>query len=153
MELETERLYIKLLTLDQLKLWVNNIQILEKELNCKYDAEPIKGFFLNIINKQINLIEKDPENYMYYSFWFITRKVDKITIGSMDFKNIPNEKKEVEIGYGLGEKYEHKGYMTEAVKTFYEWALTNEKIETIVAETEKEGIGSIKILERCGFKK
>jgi hypothetical protein len=41
MKLETERLYIKLLTLDQLKLWVNNIQILEKELDCKYDAEPI----------------------------------------------------------------------------------------------------------------
>ena len=153
MILETERLYIKLLTLNQLKLWVNNIQILEKELECKCDIEPIEGFFLNIINEQIKIIEKDPKNYMYYSFWFIIRKEDKITVGSMDFKNIPNERKEVEIGYGLKKKYEHKGYMTEAVKAFCEWALTNEKIETIIAETEKDGIGSIKILERCGFKK
>ena len=151
MELETERLYIKLLTLAQLKLWVNNIQILEKELYCKYDAEPIEGEFLNIINGQIKIIENDPENYIYHSFWFIIRKADKIAVGSMDFKNVPNEKKEVEIGYGLGKKYEHNGYMTEAVKTFCQWALADEKIGTIIAETEKEGKRSIKILEKCGF--
>ena len=69
----------------------------------------------------------------------------------MDFKSVPNERKEVEIGYGLEKQYEHKGYMTEAVKAFCEWALTNVKIETIITETEKESVGSIKILERVGF--
>ena len=39
MEIETDRLLIKLLTLSQLKLWINNISILEKELKCKYDME------------------------------------------------------------------------------------------------------------------
>jgi hypothetical protein len=33
--------------LDQLRLWINNIQILEKELGCKYDAEPIEQEYLN----------------------------------------------------------------------------------------------------------
>jgi RimJ/RimL family protein N-acetyltransferase len=153
MKLETERLFIKLLTLAQLKLWVNNISMLEVELNCKYDAEPIKGEFLNIINGQIKIIENDSINYMYHSFWFIIRKQDNIVVGSMDFKDIPNEMKEIEIGYGLGKKYEHNGYMTEAVKAFCEWALTNEKIEKIIAETEMENIASKKILERCGFTK
>jgi RimJ/RimL family protein N-acetyltransferase len=69
----------------------------------------------------------------------------------MDIKNIPNEMKEIEIGYGFGKKYEHNGYMTEAVEEFCEWALTNEKIETIIAETET--IASKRVLERCGFKK
>jgi RimJ/RimL family protein N-acetyltransferase len=100
MKLETERLFIKLLTLPQLKLWVNNISMLESELNCKYDAEPLNGEFLNVINGQIKIIENDPLNYMYYSFWFIIRKSDGIVVGSMDFKNIPNKIKEVEIGYG-----------------------------------------------------
>ena len=72
-EIETERLSIKLLTLSQLKLWINNISILETELDCKCDAEPIESWFLNILNGQINIIEKDPENYMYHSFWFIMR--------------------------------------------------------------------------------
>jgi RimJ/RimL family protein N-acetyltransferase len=153
MEIETERLLLKLLTLSQLKLWVNDISTLEMELNCKCDAEPIKGVFLNIINNQIKIIENDPENYIYHSFWFIIRKEDKAVVGSIDFKNIPNELKEVEIGYGLGKKYEHNGYMTEAVKAFCKKAFEDKKIETIIAETEVENINSYKVLEKCGFKK
>jgi len=150
-EIETERLSIKLLTLSQLKLWINNISILETELDCKCDAEPIESWFLNILNGQINIIEKDPENYMYHSFWFIIRKNDKKVVGSMDFKNIPNEFGEVEIGYGMGTEYEHNGYMTEAIKAFCEMALNNEKIKTVIAETEIENIPSQKVLERCNF--
>ena len=153
MEIETDRLSIKLLTLLQLNLWVNNISVLEKEMDCKYDAEPIEGEFKNIISSQIKIIENDPENYMYHSFWFIIRKNDRIVIGSMDFKNIPNEKNEVEIGYGIGKKYEHNGYMTEAVKGFCEFGLKDEKINTIIAETETENISSHNVLKRNGFKK
>ena len=152
-ELETERLSIKLLTLSQLRLWINSISILETELDCKCSAEPIDGWFLNIVNGQINIIGNDPENYMYHSFWFIIRKSDKKVVGSMDFKNIPNELGEVEIGYGLGTEYEHNGYMTEAIKAFSEMALNIEKIKTVIAETEIENIPSQKVLERCNFMK
>ena len=153
MELETERLLLKLLTLSQLKLWVINISMLEVELNCKCNKEPIDGFFLNIINNQIKLIENNPENYVYHSFWFIIRKEDKRVLGSIDYKNIPNKMKEVEIGYGLEKQFEHNGYMTEAVSAFCKMAFMDKKIETIIAETDVENIASYKVLERCGFKK
>jgi len=153
MELETERLLLKLLTLSQLKLWVNNIPTLEVELNCKCNKGPIDGFFLNIINNQIKKIENDPENCIYLSFWLIIRKEDKRVLGSIDYKNIPNEIKEVEIGYGLEKQYEHNGYMAEAVGAFCKMAFMDEKIETIIAETEAENTASYKVLEKCGFKK
>jgi predicted acetyltransferase len=151
MEIETERLLLKLLTLSQLKLWVNDISTLEMELNCKIDTELLNGVFLNIVNNQIIVIENDPENYIYHSFWFIIRKEYKTVLGSIDFKNIPNELKEVEIGYGLAKKYEHNGYMTEAVMAFCKKAFKDSKIETIIAETEVENTSSYKVLERCGF--
>jgi RimJ/RimL family protein N-acetyltransferase len=151
MEIETDRLLIKLLTLPQLKLWVNTISMLENDLNCKYDAEPIEWEFKNIINGQIRIIEKDPKNYIYHSFWLIIRKHDRIVVGSMDFKNVPNEENEVEIGYGLGEKYEHNGYMTEAVKGFCACAFKDPKIEKIIAETETTA--SQNVLKRNGFTK
>jgi RimJ/RimL family protein N-acetyltransferase len=153
MEIETERLVLKLLTLSQLKLWTKNIPMLEKELNCKCDGGPIEGWFLNIVNNQIKIIENDPENYIFHSFWFIIRKEDNMMIGSIDFKNKPNELKEVEIGYGLDKKYEHNGYMTEAVKAFCKMAFRDVNIEAIIAETEIENTASYKVLERCGFKK
>jgi RimJ/RimL family protein N-acetyltransferase len=151
MEIETDRLFIKLLTLSQLNLWVNNISPFEKETNCIYDAEPIEGGFKNIINERIKSIENDPENYIYYSFWLIIRKKDGVAVGAIDFKNIPSEGNEVEIGYGLGAKYEHNGYMTEAVKGFCEFAFRNLKIDAIVAETETENIPSQKVLRRNGL--
>jgi RimJ/RimL family protein N-acetyltransferase len=151
MEIETDRLLVKLLTLPQLKLWVNSISVLENDLHCTYDAEPIEGEFKNIINGQIQIIEKEPENVVYLSFWFIIRKHDRIVVGSMDFKNVPNEENEVEIGYGLGKKYEHHGYMTEAVKGFCEFAFKNPEIKKIIAETETAA--SQNVLKRNGFAK
>jgi len=127
--------------------------MLEVELNFKCGKEPTGEYFLNILNNQIKIIENDPENYVYLSFWFIIRKEDKRAVGSIDFKNIPTEMKEVEIGYGLEKQFEHNGYMTEAVSAFCKMAFMDDKIETIIAETEVENIASYKVLERCGFKK
>ena len=86
LEFETERLIIKLLTLSQMKLWVNNISILEKELGCKCDG-PLEGFFLNIVNNQIKIIENDPENYIYHSLDLKNIKKKKQTGGNWIINN------------------------------------------------------------------
>ena len=52
MMLQTERLELVALTPDQLKLWIENLPALEKELNCSYRAEPMEGFFLEIVRGQ-----------------------------------------------------------------------------------------------------
>jgi RimJ/RimL family protein N-acetyltransferase len=68
----------------------------------------------------------------------------------MDFKNIPNEEHEIEIGYGLGKKYEYSAYI-QAVKGFCAFAFQNPKIEKIIAETETAA--SQNVLKRNGFAK
>ena len=151
MKIETERLELIPLTSTQLRFWVENIQILEKELACAYKAEPIEGFFLNIVKEQLEITEKDSENYLWHSFWFLIRKCDRTVVGSADFKDVPNGKGEVEIGYGLGKEFEHNGYMTEAVKAMCDWALNQENVTSIIAETDLEGFASQRILHRCGF--
>lgn len=153
MVLETERLEITLLTPSQLKLWIEDIPALNKELNCTYKAEPMEGFFLEIVKKQLRKAQTDPTNYLFYSFFFLIRKTDRVVVGSADFKNLPNKNGEVEIGYGLGKTFEHKGYMTEAVKAICEFAVMQSNVFNVIAETEAEGFASQRILERCGFKK
>ena len=49
MILKTERLELVPLLPYQLKLWVENIPKLEKDLNCSYQAEPMEGLFLEIV--------------------------------------------------------------------------------------------------------
>ena len=153
MILETQRLELVPLTLHQLKLWVENILVLERELNCIYKAEPMEGFFLDIVKGQLEITQKDCDNYVWHSFWLLIRKSDRVVVGSADFKDVPNADKEVEIGYGLGREFEHNGYMTEAVKSMCEWALRQEGVLHIIAETDIYGFASQRILEHCGFEK
>ena len=153
MKIQTERLKLIPLTPNQLKLWIENIDELEKVLSCSYKAEPLEGFFLDVVKEQLVKTQKDSENYLWHSFWFLIRISDRTVVGSADFKDIPNKSGEVEIGYGLGKEYEHNGYMTEAVKSMCEWALKQEAVSTILAETDIDGLSSQRILERCKFKK
>ena len=97
--------------------------------------------------------EKDEAHYVYHTFWFLVRREDRVVVGSADFKNVPDPEGLVEIGYGLGLKYEHKGYMTEAVGAMCRWALEQEEVRAVIAETEPDGLASIRVLGRCGFKK
>ena len=153
MKIQTERLELIPLTPNQLKLWIENIDELEKVLSCSYKAEPMEGFFLDVVKEQLVKTQKDSENYLWHSFWFLIRISDRTVVGSADFKDIPNKSGEVEIGYGLGKAYEHNGYMTEAVKSMCDWALKQEAVSTILAETDIDGLSSQRILERCKFKK
>lgn len=140
------------LTAKQLRLLVENKIILESELDCDYQAEPIIGFFFEILKGQLAITEKDPENYKWHSFWLIIRKSDRVVIGSADFKDIPNDKHEVEIGYGLGKAFEHNGYMTEVVHAMCVWAMQQKSVLHVIAETDIDGLKSQGVLQRCGFK-
>lgn len=151
MTIETERLNIIALTPEQLELFVNDILHLEKVLKFSYQGEAIEGTFREILFKQVKKSKEDRWNYLWHSFWLIIRKSDHIAVGMIDFKNVPNEKREVEIGYGLGKHYEHYGYMTETVKAICDWAKKQAGVATIIAETEPDNIGSEKVLQRCGF--
>ncbi|QHI71613.1 GNAT family N-acetyltransferase [Aminipila terrae] len=151
MVIETERLEIIPLNTEQLRLWVEDIPALEKSLACSYKAEPMEGFFLDIVRDQLEVTESDQENYFFHSFWFLIRKSDRVVVGSADFKDIPDEKAQVEIGYGLGKEFEHKGYMTEAVKAMCQWAMKQPGVSYVIAETDLDGYASQRILERCGF--
>jgi RimJ/RimL family protein N-acetyltransferase len=152
MVLETERLQIMPLTPHQLKLWVNDMAVLEQELSCSYQAEPMRGVFLDVVKGQLQRTENDQNNYMWHSFWFLMRKNDRVVLGSADFKNIPDDNGEVEIGYGIGKQFEHNGYMTEAVQSMCEWALRQPGVSHVIAETESDHFASQRILKRCGFK-
>lgn len=72
-------------------------------------------------------------------------------VGSADFKDVPSKDGEVEIGYGLGEAFQHHGYMTEAVRAMCAWALAQESVRHVIAETETDNLASRRILQRCGF--
>lgn len=155
MKLELKDLYLYPLTADELSLWLNDLSLLEERLKCKYCAEPIDELLKDVVQSQLILGIIDlPENWVWFTYWFLIRYSDNKIIGTLSFKGKPDYKSgEIEIGYSLGNDYRGKGYMTEAVSAICEWALQQPKVKTILAETKPDNYKSQKLLERCYFEK
>lgn len=151
MTIETERLLLCPLNARQMGLWITDLPALEREWDCRYDAEPVEGVFRDILQQQWEITARDERNYLFHSFWLLLRKTDRIVVGALDFKAPPNTQKEVEIGYGLGGAHERRGYMTEAVNALCDWALRRTDVESILAETERNNRLSQGVLQRCHF--
>lgn len=149
--LETDRLCLVPLSAAQLNLWLTNLPLLEAELNCHYQAQPLEGFFRNIVEGQAQKTKADQANWLFHTFWFIIRKQDRVVVGSADFKSPPDQNGSVEIGYGLAPPFEHNGYMTESIAAMCHWAWQQPAVHHILAETEPDNLPSQRVLQRCGF--
>lgn len=151
MKLETKRLWIQPLQQNELKALANDLSALEHLLGVSYQAEPIEGELKEIIKGQIAITVEDNIHYYWHTFWLLIRKKDHVVVGSADFKDSPDEHGNVEIGYGLGKEFEGHGYMTEAVKAMVSWALAQQGVSHVTAETMLTGVRSQAVLKRCGF--
>jgi [ribosomal protein S5]-alanine N-acetyltransferase len=147
----TERLELRRLDLCHTRLWISDAAALDAELRCTGMEALLDAAFLEIVKKQADIAQKDIGHEHWYNFWILIRKCDRVAVGSADFKRPPDVLGEVEIGYGLGADYEHHGYMTEAVGEMCRWALLQNGVAGVTAETLRDNIASQRILQRCGF--
>ncbi len=94
-------------------------------------------------------MEKDPSGTVWDGL--IIHKVDGVIIGGMGFLGGPNEEGVVEIGYSIVPEYCNQGYATEMAHGLINWAFQQEGVKVITAETLKDNIASIKVLEKVGM--
>lgn len=151
MELETERLIIKPLTLNQFKLLLQGLDKMEQALGLL----PSGVVWTEDVQTAMEMLYKEalknPIDWIWYTNWQIILKDENKAIGSLCFMRAPDEKGMVEIGYGIHESYRNKGYMTEALQVVCDWALNQEGVTVVTAETEKDNIASQHVLQKCGM--
>ncbi len=136
MKIQTNRLYLYPISDEEMGKMVS-----------KEDNSELRKAYLEMLEDCIN----EPENRIWYAVWNIELKEEPgIVVGNLGFKGL-NTNGMVEIGYGLYKDYYGNGYMTEAVKSISEWALTQEHIRRVEAETTPDNIASQKVLLRAGF--
>ena len=136
MRVETDRMYLYPLSDEEMQ------SVIEKESDPEMKqayTEMLKGCL------------SDPDNRIRYAIWNMELKdAPGRIVGDFCFKG-PGEDGVIEIGYGLKEEYRHHGYMTEAVRTITEWALSQESVKQVEAETEENNAASQNVLFRAGF--
>ena len=132
----TERMKIYPISIEKMN------EIVETEKN-----EILKIAYKEMLDGCLNY----PENYIWYTLWFMELKdSENEIIGTLSFKGI-DDKGIVEIGYGINEGYENKGYMTEAVHAIVKWTSEQPNVKQIEAEAEENNYASIRVLEKCNF--
>ena len=75
-----------------------------------------------------------------------------VLIGVGGFKGPPDERGEVELGYGVLPEYRRRGYATEAVRAWVALAFADARVQTVVAQTLASLVPSIGVLEKAGFR-
>ncbi len=90
-----------------------------------------------------------PDRWEWYAIWMIERK-DGTHIGELCFKGL-SEDGTAEIGYGIAEEHQGRGYATEAVSAAADWALGQPGVIGITAEVEASNAASRRVLEKAGF--
>ncbi|MCG7410472.1 GNAT family N-acetyltransferase [Paenibacillus sp. ACRRX] len=95
-------------------------------------------------------LDADPD-LLGWGIWFVIAKDKMNVVGDIGFKGVPNEKRSVEIGYGLLPNYQGRGYATEAVRELVSYAWGSHKVEVIEADCFDTNRASIRVLEKLGF--
>lgn len=155
-ELKTKRLRLLCLDINQMEMLKDSIWRFEDEMGLVHSKSVDCGDELTLDFYHAYLYHK--ENYMDYNLlwlktWqFINIKDNKICGGAC-FKGAPNDDGEVEIGYGIDDDYQRKGYATEAIEELVRWAHTQENVRWVIAETEKDNIPSQKVLIKIGMER
>ena len=152
--IETQRLKLVPLTYDQLILYIGVDHALEHELQLNKTTRTISADLQEAFEQTIlpNVADKS-KNYLYSTLWTLISKAENRMVGDLCLVGEPNEKGEVEIGYGTYEDFRGNGYMSEAVGGMIAWLKTQPNVLFINAATEKVNVASYKVLQKNQFKK
>ncbi|MCC9043322.1 GNAT family N-acetyltransferase [Myroides sp. M-43] len=85
--------------------------------------------------------------------WAITLKENGEMIGTIGFYRMKLEHYRAEAGYMLLPTYHGKGYVAEALNRIVKFGFSEMGLHSIEALIDPDNIGSMKVLEKCGFVK
>ena len=151
--LETEKLKLISLDAQNLRWSIEDRQKMEKNLGVKITDTELEEPVKKAMRTSLKMVLENTKDYLWFTSWEIVLKKENRIIGGLCFKGCPDEKGRVEIAYGMQDEYRGKGYMTEAVKELINWAFTQEKVLSVIAETEKNNLPSHRVLEKVGMQK
>lgn len=152
--IDTSHLTILPLNYNQLIKYTNCDGSLEEELKLNRSQGTLSPELSEALTQTIlPALEVPGCNFLFCTLWTIVDKRRNIMVGDLCFMGPPTPNGEVVLGYGIYENYRNQGYMTEAIGAITKWALNQNGITTILAETDPVNYVSWHILQKNGFRK
>jgi ribosomal-protein-alanine N-acetyltransferase len=151
--LHTSRLTLLPLSLEELQLYLERPSKPEASGKLMISPRLMTENLERALNMKIEKMRNAKKaDHLWYTYWLIQIKDDGFGAGMVGFKSLPNEKGEVEIGYGIDPHYRSRGFMTEAVSALITWAFKHAECRSVIApETERANLASNRVLEKVGM--
>ncbi len=150
--IETARLTIVPLSLDQLRLHLENSTRLEDLLGLLPGQREVVEPLLSIITHFTVPRLKDPElDPLYHTLWIAWDRETRQIVADAKFKGEPDETGTVEIGYGTYPAFQQRGYMTEMVGGMVNWVSRQPGVLRVMADTDVDNLPSQRVLQKNGF--
>lgn len=150
--IETERLLLRPLTAGQLRKFLRNDFSLEEELGLKIGDQILSPELKSAIEKTIlPAVGESGKDPLFSTLWIAISKHEQNIVGGLAFKGEPNAKGEIELGYGIYEAHQQKGFMSEMLASIISWVKTRQSVVAITAQSFKKNVASSKVLVKNGF--
>lgn len=154
MNISTGRLELVPATAELIRLEDSNPQALGERLHAAIPAgwppEEVKGVLEFFAGQMDAGITGDGWGIYYW----VTRADEdepRTLVGSGGFKSRLDTNGAAEIGYGVLDRFQGRGYATEAVAGLVRWALSQPDVSQVIADALPENPASVRVLEKNGF--
>jgi ribosomal-protein-alanine N-acetyltransferase len=150
----TSRLNLIAITPDSLRSEQAADGRLSDILQCSVTAEwPHADWEPHVLELLLQQFADDPTNIGWHRYIVLRATTDNksVLIGSTGGFRWPDNSHAAEIGYGILPQFRLRGYAIEATRAMIAWIEAMDTVDTIFANTFPELLGSIRILEQCGF--
>lgn len=152
--LETARLELRPITREQALaiLEGRRREEIEKLVGAEMPwAWPTSMLVEQVFRASVDAVRKDPEARLWGDRFIVVRSGAPRVVGSVIFHGRPGEDGVCEMGYGIEEMSQNRGYGTEALAASVKWALEQPECKIIRCETSAWHKPSLRVLEKVGF--
>lgn len=153
MILETERLLLVPLSIENLELSIENRQLMAEKIGLSKNITQLSKEMKRAYKFKISVLKKEKKAKYIFTYWQLVLKNSKQIIAEIGYNRLPDNRGYIEIMYSTEDKYRNKGYMTEGLQEFINWTFTQKEydVKTIIATVEKNNGASIKVLQKVGM--
>jgi ribosomal-protein-alanine N-acetyltransferase len=150
MNYSADTFYIERLKLND-ALYLNKLLVVNTERFKLYLPKTLAANSTLESSKSYIIGKLDAMNSNSEYIFTIKDTVTKNIAGLVLLKNLDWDREQGEFAYCIGQDFEGKGWMSEAVKAASNYAIEDLKLKTLQIITHKTNIGSIKVAVNSGY--
>jgi RimJ/RimL family protein N-acetyltransferase len=95
-------------------------------------------------------VKVDPSVNKWFVRWIVLKETAEV-IGSTSFHGVPDSDGMIEIGLGIEEPFQNKGYAKESLKGMWSWVSQFPEVKTLRYTVSPDNLPSIAVINYFGF--